>query len=70
MADNLIGPLASTPLQAGARIVLEALDPDSGNEVNDVIVSQVVISGIGSAAGAGDSLLDEIPRFTPEELPA
>ena len=50
MADNLIGPMAQMPLRPGMRIVLEALDPDTGAAISGVVISDVVISGV---AGVG-----------------
>lgn len=56
MPDNLVGPLAQTPLRSGMQIVLEALHPDTGAAVGGVIISDVVISGIPEEAeGVPDS---------------
>lgn len=61
MADNLIAPLAQTPLIGGMRVVLESLDPDTGAAVTGVDISQVTISGVPLAigsAGGGDQFIE------------
>lgn len=55
MPDNLMAPLARTPLTAGCRIVMEAVDPTTGAAVSGVTVSQVVISGVPFNAGDDDA---------------
>lgn len=46
MPDNLQSGMAQPELIGGMMIVLEALDPVTGDNVPDVVISDVVISGI------------------------
>lgn len=67
MADNLVGPLAQTPLVPGMKIVLEALHPSTGASVAGVQISNVVISGVPllGAGGGAEFIETGPPRLIP-----
>ena len=41
---ELMSSMPSIPLKTGGRIVFEAIDPDTGDEIADVIVSAATIT--------------------------
>ncbi len=45
MPDNVQSGMSQPVLVPGMQIVLEALDPTTGDVITDVYISQVVISG-------------------------
>ena len=48
---NLEGGMGQPELIGGMKIVLEALDPVTGNNVPGVVISSVVISGAPTGSG-------------------
>lgn len=57
------------PLTGGSYLRLEAIDPTTGAAVTGVTVEDVAVYGIDVSAAVGGLLTDEIPRYTPEEIP-
>lgn len=67
MAIDYQAGMAQPELTPGMKIVLEAVDPTTGDVLTDVTISDVVISGV-KLASTGNELIEDVlglPTYVP-----